>query len=41
MADAMMCKGRQEVSRAGKLLSMLCEEFCQSGLAHESIDKEE
>jgi len=28
----------EEVPRAGKLLQMLCEELCQGGLAHESID---
>jgi len=38
VADATMCKGCQEVPGAGQLLQTLCEELCQSGLAHELID---
>ena len=39
VANATMCKGCQEVLRAGQLLQTLCKEFCQGGLAHESTDE--
>ena len=38
VADATVCEGCQEVSRAGQLLQTLCEELCQGHPTNELTD---